>query len=322
VASPVVRTEPREERKAKLNEAFREYLRTEKIREEYRDIFTASGGSPLIPQDVFPVIGEVAKYFSPLLDYVTVEQNTTARPTKFVTENDSTNFLTISSEGTAPTEVDQTFSDTILSHDLITGTVTASLQLLANSTEFDFTKLITRAAGKRLGRSYESLITNGRDPASNAAPGNQGLVNAATVGTTTSVLANGISMADLANLVSSVDPTWWSKAAFMISGGTYQYLMKQVDGSGRRFWKELGEGRLWQWPVVINNALPQSFTANGLPVLFGDFSTYGVSHTGLSVQVLRERFIEQLKFGFVLSSRIASQQLSPDGYKALKLAAS
>jgi hypothetical protein len=36
----------------------------------------------------------------------------------------------------------------------------------------------------------------------------------------------------------------------------------------------------------------------------------------------RERFIDQFKRGFVLSSRISSQQLSPNGIKALKLAAS
>lgn len=310
-----------EERKAKLNEAFRVYLKTEKYHDEFRDIFTGSNGSPLIPQDVFPILGTVAKYYAPILDFVTVELNKPARPIKFSSENDSSNFLTISSEGNSPVEADQTYSDAILDHDLLTGTVKASLQLIDDAARFDLTNLITQAAGKRLGRSYESILTNGVDPASNPAPHNQGLVNAASVGTTSTSLAAGIGMGDLANLVDSLDPTYWSKAVFMFSGGTYQYLMKQVDGSGRRYWEELGEGRLWQWPVVINNALPQTFSANSVPVLFGDLSTYAVSHTGLSIQVLYERFVDQFKRGFLLSSRIASQQLSPGGIKALKLAA-
>jgi len=311
-----------EERKAKLNEAFRIYLKTNNYPEEFRDIFTASSGSPLIPQDVFPILGEVSKYYAPLLDYCTVELNTSARPTRFSTENDSSSFLTISSEGAAPSETDQTFSDAVLDHDLVTGTVKASLQLIDDSARFDLTQLITRAAGKRLGRSYESILTNGVDPASNPAPNNQGLINAATVGTTSTSLAAGIGMGDLANLVESLDPSYRSRAVFMFSGGTYQTLMKQVDGSGRRFWEELGEGRLWEWPVVINNALPQALVANGVPVLFGDFSTYAVSHTGLSAQVLYEKFIDQFKRGFQLSSRISSRLLSPGGIKALKLAAS
>jgi len=317
------RDETPEQKRQRLNTAFRSMLKNGYNPQlpEQRDLNVSSEGNATIPADVFPVIGEVTKYFAPLLNYVTVEQKQANYSTKFITENDSTNFLTVSGEGIEPIESDQTFSDTVKNYDLLTGSVKASLQLIEDS-RFDLTQLITRAAGRRLGRSYESILTNGIDPASNAAPNNQGLVNAATVGTTTATLASGVGMADLTALVESLDTSLWSKAVFMFSGGTYQYLMKQVAGSGRRFWEELGEGRLWQWPVVINNALPQSFTTNGVPILFGDLSTYGVSHTGLSVTVLYERYIDQFKRGFQLSSRIASQQLVPGGIKALKLAAS
>lgn len=327
VASPVtpdvIRNESPEQKRQLLNTAFRSMLKNGYNPQlpEQRDLTVSADGNALIPADVFPVLGEVTKYYAPLLDYVTVDQKQANYSTKFITENDSSNFLTVSSEGTAPTETDQSFSDTVKNYDIVTGNVKASLQLLDDS-RFDLTQLITRAAGKRLGRSYESILSYGVDPASNPAPNNQGLVNAATVGITTSALANGVGMTDLANLVESLDPSRWSNAVFMFSGGTYQFLMKQVDGSGKRFWEELGEGRLWQWPVVINNALPQSFTANGVPILFGDLSTYGVSHTGLSVTVLYERYIDQFKRGFQLSSQVASQQLVPGGIKALKLAAS
>jgi len=324
-AAPTVirRDEPLEETRQRLNTAFRSLLKNgyNPHLPEQRNLSVSAEGSATIPADVFPVLGEVTTYYAPLLDYVTVEQKQPGYSTKFITETDSTNFLTVSSEGSTPVETDQTFSDTVKNYDLLTGNVKASLQLIDDS-RFDITQLITRAAGRRLGKSYEAILVNGTDPASNPAPNNQGLANAAAVGTTTATLAAGIGMADLTNLVESLDPSRWSKAVFLLSGGTYQYLMKQVDGSGRRFWEELGEGRLWQWPVVICNALPQTFTANGIPVLFGDLSTYGVSHTGLSLQVLFERYIDQFKRGFQLSSQIASQQLVPGGIKALKLAAS
>ena len=325
LAAPAVirRDESLEQTRQRLNTAFRSLLKNgyNPHLPEQRDLTVSAEGNATIPADVFPVLGEVTMYYAPLLDYVSVEEKQPGYSTKFITENDSTNFLTVSSEGSTPVETDQTFSDTVKNYDLLTGNVKASLQLIDDS-RFDLTQLITRAAGRRLGRSYESILTNGVDPASNAAPNNQGLVNAATVGATTTTLAAGIGMSDLTNLVQSLDSTRWSKAVFTFSGGTYQYLMKQVDSSGKRFWEELGEGRLWQWPVVINNALPQTFTPNGVPILFGDLSTYGVSHTSLSVTILFERYLDQFKRGFQLSSQIASQQLVPGGIKALKLAAS
>lgn len=106
-----------------------------------------------------------------------------------------------------------------------------------------------------------------------------------------------------------------------MNGSTYLTLLQQKDGLGARFWRELGDMKLWNWDVLISNALP-SIGANARPVMFGAFNNLTLSYTGLGVQRLSERFFDQLKFGYMLSSRIASQLMVPAAVKSLQISAS
>ena len=303
-----------EQRKRDYNDAVRAYI----ARGEYRDILTTNDGGVLIPQSTSPILQEVAKHFFPVLEQVNVIESTDGRPVQVIVEDGTAVFLSPQSEAVAPAETDASFSDQFLSHDLVSGAVKASLQLF-NDSKFDLTDVITKTGGKQLVRTLDFALFAGQDVVGNPLPHNANLLSAVSAGTTTTALVNGIGEVDLAALVESIDSDYWPDSAFVMNASTYLALLQAKDGSGRRYFKELGKMKLWNWPVLISNALP-SVGGNAKPVMFGAFKNVTLSYTGLGVQRLSERFIDNLQFGYMLSSRIASKLMVPAALKALQIA--
>jgi integrase len=53
------------------------------------------------------------------------------------------------------------------------------------------------------------------------------------------------------------------------------------------------------YPVVLNQAMPTTYAANGLPILFGDpSSAMLLKETEFSVLKLQERYMDTLEYGF------------------------
>jgi HK97 family phage major capsid protein len=312
--------ESKEVRRAKMNRQFRNYL----LGRPYntRDLTTSTdSGAPLIPQSVFGTLGENLKAFAPILDVVTVEENTTGRPINFMSFDPTANFLTVQTEAVSPAEQDLSTSNDVVNHDLLTGKIQYSVQLEEDSA-FDILDVIKRAGGYQLGASLDAAVITGKDPGNNALPNNANVAGNVTVGFQTASLAAGIKWTDITALVSSVNPAFAVKGKFVLSYGTYIYLLSQETTTGAKLYPELADGKLGRWDVIISPSMPQALVANNVQILFGDLSQIGLSYTGLAVQVLRERLADQLKRVALISTRVASTLLVPQAIRSLKLAAS
>jgi len=83
---PVVTPESREQRRAKLNSAFRSYLQgtLDQRIPEHRDLETSSDGAggAAIPQEFSGFLSETLKYYCPFFNYANVRQNPNGRSVK------------------------------------------------------------------------------------------------------------------------------------------------------------------------------------------------------------------------------------------------
>jgi HK97 family phage major capsid protein len=121
-------------------------------------------------------------------------------------------------------------------------TVKYSLQLLEDANGFE--NWIKDIAGLRVAGAVEYTLTLGKDNGTNTALPNSptgGLLTNVTTGATTSSLAAGIIYANLVALAGSVDHVLGYRA-YMSSGSVHNYLLTQVDSTGR--------------PSYVNAAMP------------------------------------------------------------------
>ena len=122
-------------------------------------------------------------------------------------------------------------------------TVKYSLQLLEDANGFE--NWIKDIAGLRVAGAVEYTLTLGKDNGTNTALPNSptgGLLTNVTTGATTSSLAAGIIYANLVALAGSVDHAYSVNVAYMSSGSVHNYLLTQVDSTGR--------------PSYVNAAMP------------------------------------------------------------------
>ncbi len=302
-----------------MNQAFRKLFLNEAA-PEARNL-TSTGTGYLVPQEVFGTLAENLKAYAPIVDVVTAEENTTGRPTQFVSFDLTGSSLQVQSEGSTPTEQDFTVSKTLLNHDLTTAATKFSNQLLSDS-GFDLLTILKQSATKQLGRTIDFSVVAGTDPVGGAMTNGANLLANSPIGFTTATLSAGIDWTDLTTLIESVDSAFLPNASFVMSYGTYINLLSQKTSTGERLYPELVDMKLGSWPVVISAAMPQTLAANNVQILFGDLSQVGLSHTGLGIQVLRQRYAEFNLTGLVVSSRVGSTLMIPGAVKALKLATS
>lgn len=319
IAPPVNVVTP-EQRVALSNAAFKRFFVTDGF--ERRDLTSdPSSGGVFVAQETHPVLFEVQKHFYPALSQLTVIERKNGSPLQLVSEDSTSLFLKAGAQAATPAESDLTTADSILDFDVLTASTKASKQLFSDSA-FDLTSVITKSGGKQLAYTLDASIFAGTDAGGNALAHQANLLSTVAFGTTTSTLANGIGESDLASLVESVDNIYWPDASFVMNASTYLTLLQQKDGSGRRFWKELGDNppHLWQWPVFISSSIP-SIGASTTPILFGAFKNVALAYQGLALTILRERFADQNLLGYQLYTRTASQLMVANSIRSLKLAA-
>lgn len=308
-----------EQRRAKSNEAFRSYFMTGG---EHRDLTTdPSSGGIFVEQAIHPVLFEIKKHFYPVLEQLTVVERKNSSPLQLASEDSTSLFLKAGAEAAAPAESDPTMAKTILDFDVVTATTKVSKQLISDSA-FDLTQVITKSGGKQLAYTLDKAIFANTDAGGNALSHQANLLSTVSVGTTTASVAAGIGEGDLAAVVESVDNLYWPDASFVMSPSTYLTLLQQKDGSGRRFWPELGDPdqpRLWQFPVYLSSSLP-NVAANAIPVMFGAFSNVVLAYQGLGLTILRERFADQNLLGYQLYSRISSTLVVPNSLRSIQIA--
>ena len=115
VVAPPAAPESREQRRSKLNAAWRFYLqgRHDDRIPEYRDLIsTVSGqGGAVVPVEFSGFLSESLKLYAPLFDYANVRQSSNGRSAKITKVDDTTHGLTLITEGSVSlSEADPTFS--------------------------------------------------------------------------------------------------------------------------------------------------------------------------------------------------------------------
>jgi len=334
VVTPPATPESREQRRSKLNAAWRAYLqgRYDDRIPEQRDIIStvAGGGGAVVPQEFSGFLSEALKYYAPLFDYANVRFSPNGRGEKISRVTDNTHGLTLVTEGSATLpQVDPTFSSSLVSTDLFTtGATRFSNQLLSDSF-FDLEKLLTNLTSSRVGRGIETLLTLGTDSASTTTPNNPGLINIAQTATTTATIAAGIGWTDLTNTYDSLDVAYLPKAIWQMSSKTRNYLAGLKDSTGRPYFTPSTDGGLDYLlgrPIVLNQTLPSPtagvFAANAKAILFGSlFDGLQVLSSEVRVETLRERYAEFNECAIVVSTRVGSASLQAGAIQALKIAA-
>jgi HK97 family phage major capsid protein len=329
--APVLTGDEKQIRRAKLNAAWRSFLANRPDQSpEYRDILTSDGGSALVPKEFAGgFLAQALKYYAPLTQYVRTKwlEPGQGMVVKVPFGTDTSAGLTLITEGGSVAEVDPAFgSSTVGNDDLSAGTIKFSWNLLQDSS-FDLEVLLTELASIRVGRGYESILTNGLDSSGNATPNNPGIVSVAQVALTTASLVSGLSWTNLVDVFDATDAAYLPRAVWMMTSKTRNALLRLEDGTGRPYFTPAptadGMDMLLGKPIVINQSLAQLGTANGIPVVFGSlYDGYQMVGSPLRVQNLRERYADSLESAIIPTTRIGSTGLAPGALQSIKLAAS
>lgn len=331
---PVITPESKEQRRAKLNGTFRAYLSgtLDQRIPEHRDLLTSSDGAggAAIPVEFSGFLSETLKLYAPLFDYANVRQSLNGRSVKICRVDDSTHGLTLLAEGTTLSEVDPTFSSSVVNADPLTSGLTRYSNQLLSDSAFDLEQLLTNLTSSRIGRGIEKALTLGTDVAGTALPNNPGLVSLAQVATTTATIAAGIGWtSDIVATFDALDAAYLPRAIWQMSSKTRNYLAGLKTSDGRPFFTPTTDGGmdyLLGKPIIINQSLPSPtagvFSASVKPILFGSlFDGLQVISSEVRVQTLRERFAEVNESALVTSIRIGSASLQAGAIQALRIAA-
>ena len=315
-----------DERRDKTNKAFRSYALhgfAGMQHEERALLTTADGtGGALIPDQFLGSLIEAQKYYGPVASLVRQRRtNNNGAPLKISLANDTGNGITLlATEGTSsPAETDPAFQSKVLGVDTVTGgLVKVSFQELEDS-YFDLDVWLREAFGKRYARGLETAVTTGKDGAGTTLPNVSSLASQAVVGTTTTILANGIGWTDLVNLFAALDPAYLANPKWVMNSATRAYLLGLKDGFGRPYWTPdpSADGpfsKLLGYDVVLDQAMP-NMGAGAKPILFGSLQdAYLLRSEGQPFLLrLNERFADQLEVGFYLYSRIGGTSIVATG---------
>ena len=336
IPAPVVAPPPtREQRRSKLNAAWRFYLqgRHDDRIPEYRDLIsTVSGqGGAVVPVEFSGFLSESLKLYAPLFDYANVRQSSNGRSAKISKVDDTAQGLKLITEGSVSlSEADPTFSSSTVSTDLFsTGIIRFSNQLLSDS-YFDLEKLLTNLSQSRVGRGIEKLLTASADVSGTATPNNPGIVNIAQTATTTSSIAAGIGWTDLTNTFDALDVAYLPRAVWQMSSKTRNYLAGLKDSTSRPYFipgTDGGFDTLLGRRIVLNQSLPSptagAFAANAKPIILGSlFDGLQVISSEVRVQTLSERFAEFNESAIIVSTRVGSASLQAAALQSVRIAAS
>ncbi|HEY1647484.1 MAG TPA: phage major capsid protein [Terracidiphilus sp.] len=317
----------------KTNTTWRAYFkgRLDTSLPEHRDLLSTSDGTggAFVPQEFQTgFIAQALKAYAPLADFSRTRISKNGRPVKTSTVDDRANGMTLYVEGSGATipEVDPSYASSTTSTDLFTtGQIKYSIQLLEDS-EWDLETHLSNLASIRYGRGLERILTRGTDFSGTATPNNAGLMNIATVATTTTSLSASIGWTDLVNTFDALDAAYLPKGIWQMTSKTRNALVEEKDGFGRPYFTPApnmgGFDMLLGRPIVINQSLDQLTVANGIPVLFGSlFDGFEIVGSELSVRVLHEHYALTLEQAMIVSTRVGSTALAPGAIQALKLAA-
>ena len=337
VATPTISvvSDSPEKRRAKLNAAYRHLLRNgyQSNAPEQRDISIASDGTVGIPQEFESAYVSALKFYGPIAALVKSADQSTGRARKFPVSDDTASTMSYLAEDGSSSGLEEDpalFSQIPGTTDSLVTTVLYSFQELNDA--FSLESFISDVAGIRVGRAVEYALTLGKDNGTNTALPNSpagGLLGNVTAGITgtAGTLAAGPTYSLLSQLSASVDHAYRINGAFMASPSVFDFLVEQVESTGRPLYKfDPNSGLLIVAgkPLYVNAAMPSYNAASSPVVLFGDFSrAYAyLNGGGIRIKILSERYADQMLGAAVIYHRLAAATLVSNAVKSLVTAAS
>jgi HK97 family phage major capsid protein len=332
-----VAPESREKRRAKISAAYKHLLRWGHAPNapEQRDLITTnSDGTAVIPQEYEADYVAALRTYGPIAALAKRVTETTGRSRKISVSDDSTATMSYLAEDSSSSglEADPTIDSVIPGTDSIVSVVKYSWNFLEDS--FDLSNFIRDIAGIRVAAAVEYVLTLGKDNGTNttlpnsAAGGILGSVATGVTGAANSLSA-GPTYAQLAALQASVSYAYRvsPNAGYMASPSVFDFLVAQVDTTGRPLYKfdpNTGLLLIANKPLYINNAMPAYNAASSPICIYGDFnrSLAYLDGGGMRIKVLNERYADTLESAAVIYQRIGSAALLPTAVKSLVSAAS
>ncbi|HEX4320180.1 MAG TPA: phage major capsid protein [Acidobacteriaceae bacterium] len=309
------------ENRARISAAYRHFLVNgyKPGAPEQRDLTTASDvdGDAVVPTTFAKnEIAQAIKFVGPIAGLVSVSYQETGAGQKVPVSDDTASVMTLLAESgaTSSLEHDPTLFSTLHpGSDTLVSTVLYSKQE-AEDVE-DTGSYLAALAGVRIARGLETAITLGTDNSTskNVLPNSPtgGLIGTLSAGVT-GVAISGPTYANLTALKASVDNAYriGPNHGFLVNQATHDYLVAQVDSTGRPLYKHNPNTGLLMVagsPVYINSAM-QSFTQHSAPVaMYGDYSkAYKIVLAGslVRIRILTERFADEMLNAAIFYTRL------------------
>jgi HK97 family phage major capsid protein len=269
-----------------------------------------SSGDPMVPQGFITKLQEAQISAGPLFagsPLLTDVSGGLTGPTKIPVMDD-----TSTGTGYDVTEDSQeTYQNPSLSNVSSTlsrfssGIILYSLELSDDVVAFDkLTNVLARSLGRRVSRIQNQTFLASVMTAL-AANSSAGALSSETSGL--------VSFDDVVSLVGSVNGAYRTNASFLMNSKTATQIGKLKDSQGRPILRDIlaPQPKLLGYDVYIGDFCDDPNTTENKPVIFGDFSTLYSRATDFTIQVFRERFIDQGSYAVVARRRADVQYTIP-----------
>lgn len=130
---------------------------------------------------------------------------------------------------------------------------------------------------------------------------------------------------NLKNVKYTLKQGYWGKAAWMFHRDAMKMLAKMKDGNGQYLWQQsIAAGqpdRLENFPVIMSEFCPNTFTTGLYVGMLGDFSQYWIADgQQMEIQVLRELYAETGQIGYLVDYYGDGAPVMEEAFVRVKLA--
>jgi len=286
---------------------------------EARDLTagTSTDGAELVPTSLYNKIVEHMVEQSPILQLATIIRTAGGEQID-IPKTTSYSAAAIVAEAGTIGESDPQFGTVSLNAYKYGFIVQASSELLTDAA-FNVEDFIARQGGAALGRGVDAHLVTGSGSSQPSG------VDLATVGITAAA-TGAVTFDELIDLQHSIIAPYQGNAAFLMSDATLAAVRKLKDSNGLYLWQPattVGAPSTLLGKAVHTDGNVADMAANGLSVVYGDFSTYYARLAG-AVRIERSDdhgFANDLvSWRFLM--RADGDIVDTNGLRVLKMAAS
>ena len=312
--------------------AFASMLRGSELTQEEKGILQVratgpqSSGTPAeggytIPTTLYNRIIQAMKLYGGMMNVSTVLSTAQGNPLDFVTADDTANVGSIVSENAQIPDAEKlAFGKiTLGAYMYKSNFIRVPFSLLRDSA-IDLNSYVIERVAERVGRIVNTHMTVGTGTGQP-----KGIVTAAGAGV--SAAASAVTLDNVLNLITSVDPAYRANGKFMFNDSTLTALRTIKDGQGRYVWDmgNVSQGvnpTIWGYGYQINQDVA-SIGASAKSIVFGDLSQYYIREVG-GARLKRDesKFIDYDQVAFLYLQAFDGNLLNTSAVKVLTHAAS